>query len=144
MRKLVTGAGILLAWLGLAVGCGGARPGASSGVDTSTAVATESAPTGTTTTEVTTTSKPIRCLDAAGLADVEGHGLGPWSGIRHDPTYRIVVHRLAKPAKAPRVVAGEYAVTGSFKVVAVARGLIGDEGIQADALVQIVADCLGG
>jgi hypothetical protein len=59
-------------------------------------------------------------------------------------TYRIVVHKLVRPAKAPRVVAGEYAVTGSFKVGAVGRGFTGVEGIQADALVQIVADCLGG
>ena len=53
-----------------------------------------------------------------------------------------LVHKLAKPAKAPRVVAGEYALTGSFKVVAVGSGLFGNDGIQADALVQIVADCL--
>ena len=91
-----------------------------------------------------TTSKPIQCLDVAGLTAVEGDGAGPWSGSSHDSTYRIVVHKLAKPASAPRVVAGEYAVTGSFKVVAVGRGLTGDEGIQADALVQTVADCLGG
>ncbi len=91
-----------------------------------------------------TTSKPIRCLGAAGLTAVEGDGAGPWSGSSHDSTYRIVVHKLAKPARAPRVVAGEYAVTGSLKVVAVGRGLTGDEGIQADALVQTVADCLGG
>ena len=65
-----------------------------------------------------------------------------WTGSHQSPAYRIVVHKLAKPAKAPRVVAGEYAVTGSFKVVAVGRGLIGNDGIQADALVQTVAECL--
>ena len=90
------------------------------------------------------TSEPIRCLDAAGLTAFEGRGAGPWSGSSHDSTYRIVIHKLAKPARAPRVVAEEYAVTGSFKIVAVGRGLTGDEGIQADALVQTVADCLGG
>ena len=58
--------------------------------------------------------------------------------------YAIVVHKLRKPAKAPRVVAGEYALTGSFKVVAVGTGLTGVEGLEADALVQMVADCLGG
>jgi hypothetical protein len=142
MRKPVTAVGILLAALVLATGCGGGSQRASSGVETSTAAAA-SAPAET-TTEVTKASKPIRCLDAAGLTGSEGGGAGPWSGSGHDSTYRIVVHKLAKPSRAPRVVAGEYAVTGSFKVVAVGRGLIGDEGIQADALVQTVAECLGG
>jgi hypothetical protein len=118
-----------------AVGCGG---------DDETPPEATPAETAATATPATT-SKPIRCLDAAGLTAVEGGGAGrPWSGSSHDSTYRIVVHKLAKPARAPRVVAGEYAVTGSFKVVAVGRGLTGDEGLQADALVQTVADCLGG
>jgi hypothetical protein len=144
MRKPVTAVGILLASLVLATGCGGGSQRASSGVETSTAAAAESSPTETTTTEVTRTSMPIRCLDAAGLTAVEWGGAGgPWSGSSDDSTYRIVVHKLAKPAREPRVVAGEYAVTGSFKVVAVGRGLTGDEGLQADSLVQIVADCLG-
>jgi len=143
MRKPVTAVGILLASLVLATGCGGGSQRASSGVETSTAAAAESAPAET-TTEVSKTSKPIRCLHAAGLTAFEGRGAGPWSGSSNGSTYRIVVHKLAKPARAPRVVAGEYAVTGSFKIVAVGRGLIGDEGIQADALVQTVADCLGG
>ena len=136
--------GILLVGLALAAGCGEGSQGASSGVETSTAVATESGPTETTTTEVATMSRPIRCLDAAGLSQVGERKAGVWIGNHAAPTFAIVVHKLAVPATAPRVVAGEYALTGSFKIVAVGRGLIGDEGIEADALVQTVADCLGG
>jgi hypothetical protein len=99
-----------------------------------------------TTTEITQTvvsSEVLGCLEQAGLSSVEESDVDTWRGLHNGPSYAIVVHKLMKPAKAPRVVAGEYAVTGSFKVVAVGTGLIGDEGIQADALVQTVADCLG-
>jgi len=135
--------GILLAGLALAAGCGEGSQGASSSVETSTPVATESRPAETTITqELATTSRPIRCLDAAGLSQVGKRKAGVWIGKHAAPTFAIVVHKLAVPAKAPRVVAGEYALTGSFKIVAVGRGFVGDEGIQADALVQTVADCL--
>ena len=99
-----------------------------------------------TTTEITQTivsSEVLGCLEQAGLSSVGESDVDTWRGLHTGPSYAIVVHKLMKPAKAPRVVAGEYAVTGSFKVVAVGTGLIGDEGIQADALVQTVADCLG-
>ena len=85
----------------------------------------------------------LACLERRGYPSVKERDVDTWGGLHNGPSYAIVVHKLVKPAKAPRVVAGEYAVTGSFKVVAVGTGLIGDEGIQADALVQIVADCLG-
>ncbi len=134
---------ILLSAVALAAGCGGGGKKDSSH-ETSIGVATESGPAETSATNETGASKPIGCLDAAGLSSVEGRGVGLWSGRHENPAYRIVVHKLARPARAPRVVAGEYAITGSFKVVAVARGLRGNDGIQADALVQIVADCLGG
>jgi hypothetical protein len=129
--------GIVLALVAYTAGCAGGSDKAARD-ETSTAAETMSTPAGS--------RKPLRCLDAAGLANVEERGAGLWSGVHDSPTltYRIVVHKLMHPVKAPRVVAGEYAVTGSFKVVAVGRGFIGVEGIQADALVQIVADCLGG
>ena len=129
--------GIVLALVACTAGCAGGSDKAARD-ETSTAVATTSTPAGS--------RKPIQCLHAAGLSNVEEGGPGLWSGAHGSTTltYRIVVHKLMKPAKAPRVVAGEYAVTGSFKVVAVGRGFIGVEGFEADALVQIVADCLGG
>ena len=127
--------GIVLTLIACTAGCGGGGNKAARD-ETSIAVATEP-------THVDS-SKPSQCLDAAGLSEVKERDVGLWSGLHHGPAYAIVVRKLMKPAKAPRVVAGEYAVTGSFKIVAVARGLTGDEGIQADALVQIVADCLGG
>jgi hypothetical protein len=127
--------GIVLTLIACTAGCGEGSDKAARD-ETSTAVATESAPA--------ESSKPIQCLDAAGLSDATERDVGLWSGLHHGPAYAIVVHKLRKPAKAPRVVAGEYVVTGSFKVVAVGTGLTGDEGIQADALVQTVADCLGG
>jgi hypothetical protein len=97
----------------------------------------------TETTEVTTTSAPIRCLDAAGLSDVEERDVAVWRGLHEGPAYAIVVHKLRKPANAPTVVAGTYVVTGRFKVAAEGTGLTSTEGLQADALVQEVADCLG-
>ena len=111
------------------------------GPDEEANVATET----TKTTEVTTTSAPIfACLDAAGLSDVEEQAVGLWRGFHDGPSYAIVVHKLPKPAKAPTVVAGAYAMTGQFKVAAEGEGLTTDEGLWADALVQEVAACLGG
>jgi len=127
--------GIVLALTACSAGCGGGGDTAAQD-ETSTGVTTEPMPA--------RSGRPIRCLGAAGLSDVEERDVGLWEGLHDRPAYAIVVHKLRKPAKAPRVVAGEYAVTGSFKVVAVGSGFVGDEGIQADALVQTVADCLGG
>jgi hypothetical protein len=125
-------------------GCGGSDSESSDTIETTTTV--EATQTATETTQTIISSEVLGCLDAAGLSNVEEGGPGLWSGVHDTPTltYRIVVHKLTKTAKAPKVVAGEYAVTGSFKVVAVGRGFIGIQGIEADALVQIVADCLGG
>jgi hypothetical protein len=113
-------------------GCGGGDP--------------ESSETQTTTetTQTIMSSKVLGCLENAGLSNVEERDVGLWGGLHNGSAYAIVVHKLRKPAKAPRVVAGEYALTGSFKVVAVGTGLTGVEGLEADALVQLVADCLGG
>jgi hypothetical protein len=97
----------------------------------------------TETTEVTTTSDPIRCLDAAGLSDVEERDVDIWRGFDDGSSYAIIVHKLAAPAKAPTVVAGSYALTGPFKVAAEGTGLTIAEGLEADGLVQEVADCLG-
>jgi outer membrane murein-binding lipoprotein Lpp len=144
MREKLTLAAIVLASLVCAAGCGGSSDEAS-GDETSTAVVTETATAETTTTtEVTTRNDPIRCLDAAGLSDVEERDVGVWRGLHEDPAYAVVVHKLAKPAKAPIVVAGTYAVAGSFKVAAEGEGLGLEEGLLADALVQDVAACLGG
>jgi hypothetical protein len=96
----------------------------------------------TETAEVTTTSDPIRCLDAAGLSDAEERD-DLWRGFHDGSSYAIVVHKLSTPAKAPTVVAGTYAVTGPYKVVAEGAGLTVEEGLEADALVQEVAACLG-
>jgi type II secretory pathway pseudopilin PulG len=98
----------------------------------------------TTETEGTTTRAPIRCLDDAGLSDVEERDVDLWRGFHDRPFYAVIVHKLARPAKAPIVVAGAYAVTGPFKVVAEGTGLTSGEGLEADALVQEVAACLGG
>lgn len=97
----------------------------------------------TETAEVTTTSDPIRCLDAVGLSDVEERDVDLWRGFHDGSSYAIIVHKLSTPAKAPTVVAGTYAVTGPFKVVAEGAGLTVEEGLEADALVQEVAACLG-
>jgi len=134
-EERLTLVGIVLTLIVCTAGCGGSSDEAARD-ETSTAVGTESPPA--------ESSKPSRCLDAAGLSDVKQRNVGLWGGLHHGPAYAIVVHKLMKPAKAPRVVAGEYVVTGSFKVVAVGTGLLGDQGIEADALVQTVADCLGG
>jgi hypothetical protein len=143
MREKLTPAAIVLASLACAAGCGGSSD-KTSGDETSTAVVTESAPAETTaTTQVTMRSHPIRCLDAVGLSDVEKQDVGLWRGLHENPAYAIVVRKLARPAKAPMVVAGTYAVTGSFKVAAEGEGLGIQEGLLADALVQDVAACLG-
>jgi hypothetical protein len=123
-------------------GCGGSDSDSSETTETTTTV--EATQTTTETTQTIVSSHVLACLEQAGLSGVEEGDVDTWRGVHSDPSYAIVVHKLMKPAKAPRVVAGEYVVTGSFKVVAVGRGLMGDEGIQADALVQTVADCLGG
>jgi hypothetical protein len=135
--------GILLALLALA-GCGGSGGEAHPTSQETPMDAVTASSSAEKMKEAAAASKAIRCLDAAGLSDVKKRDLGLWGGLHDHPTYAILVHKLAKPAKAPRVVAGEYAVTGSFKVVAVGRGLMGYDGIQADALVQTVAECLGG
>ena len=48
-----------------------------------------------------------------------------WLGYHDEPLYTITIHKLATPAKAPTVVAGTYAVTGSFKVAAQGESLAG-------------------
>lgn len=141
MRDRLTVVGVMLGLLVITAGCGKEGTGEAARDESSTVAATES-PADTSPGDATT-RKPIRCLDAAGLADVKEVEAGLWSGLHRGPAYTVVVHRLAKPAKAPFVVAGEYAETGSFKVVAQGRGLTSQEGIEADASVQIVADCLG-
>jgi hypothetical protein len=123
-------------------GCGESDSESSATTDTTTTV--EATQTTTETTQTIVSSNVLGCLEQAGLSGVEESDVDTWRGFHNGPSYAIVVHKLAIPAKAPRVVAGEYVVTGSFKVVAVGRGLMGDEGIQADALVQTVGDCLGG
>ena len=102
----------------------------------------EAAPTETAPME--TTGKPIRCLVAVGLIDVGRQQADLWRGLQDRRSYSIVIRRLAKPAKAPTVVAGTYAVAGSFRVVAEGEGLSEADGLEADARVQEVADCLGG
>ena len=96
-----------------------------------------------TTATTTASAAPIRCLDAAGLSDVEEEGAGLWRGSHVAPLYAIVVHKLATPVRTPKVVAGTYALTGQFKVAAEGTDLTSEEGLEADALVQEVADCLG-
>ena len=88
--------------------------------------------------------KAISCLESVGLSNVEESEVGTWRGFHDGPSYAIVVHQLPKPAKAPTVVAGTYAVTGRFKVAAEGEGLTVDEGLGADYLVKDVAACLGG
>ena len=98
----------------------------------------------TETAEASTTGDPIGCLDAACLSGVEERDTDLWRGVHDGPSFAIMVHRLPTPAKARTVVAGTYAVTGSFKVSAEGSGLTTNEGLWADALVQEVATCLGG
>jgi hypothetical protein len=113
-------------------GCGGSDPESSDAQTT-----TE------TTQTIVSNDNPLACLEEAGLSNVEEREVGVWRGLHESPGFAIVVHKLRKPAKAPSVVAGAYAVTGSFKVAAEGTGLP-NWGLDADVLVQEVADCLGG
>jgi len=123
-------------------GCGGSDSESS---DTSETTATvEATPTTTETTQTIVSNAPLACLEEAGLSNVEEREVGLWRGYHDESPYAITIHKLAKPAKAPTVVAGTYALTGRFKVAAEGEGLSGFEGLEADALVQDVAACLGG
>ena len=104
----------------------------------------ETTPTTTTAETGVLARQAITCLEASGLSSVEESEVGTWRGFHEGPSYAIIVHMLPKPAKAPTVVAGTYAVTGQFKVAAVGEGLTVDEGLWADTLVKDVAACLGG
>ena len=95
-------------------------------------------------TGATSASEAMRCLQGAGLSEVEEQAAGLWRGFHDGPFYTITVRKLATPARAPEVVAGTYVVTGRFKVAAKGEGLTSAEGLQADLLVQLVADCLRG
>jgi hypothetical protein len=103
----------------------------------------------TTVTSATTGTELVArqattCLETAGLSSVEESEVDTWRGFHEGPSYAIIVHKLPKPAKAPTVVAGTYAVTGQFKVAAEGEGLTIDEGLWADSLVKDVVACLGG
>jgi hypothetical protein len=135
VSRFVVAAALLLTL----TGCGG-----SGSVSSQSTGASET--TGLTTAETKNTivsSKALGCLEQAGLSGVEERAGDTWRGFHDGPSYAIVVHKLATPAKAPTVVAGMYAVTGQFKVSAEGEGLTNQEGLEADALVQEVADCLG-
>ena len=113
--------------------------------DTSETTATvEATQTTTETTQTIASNHPLACLEEAGLSNVEERDADFWRAYHDEPLYAITIHKLATPAKAPIVVAGTYAVTGSFKVAAEGTGLTSQEGLEADALVQDVAACLGG
>lgn len=121
-------------------GCGGSDSESS---DTSEATATvEATQAPTETVQTISSNDPLACLAEAGLSNVEEREVGLWRGLHEDPAFAIVVHKLGKPSKAPIVVAGAYAMTGSFKVAAEGTGLP-NWGLDADFLVQEVADCLG-
>ena len=123
-------------------GCGGSDSESS---DTSEATATvEVTPTTTETTQAIDSNHPLACLEEAGLTNVEEPDVDFWRGYHAEAPYAITIHKLAKPAKASTVVAGTYALTGRFKVAAEGEGLSGFEGLEADALVEEVAACLGG
>lgn len=121
-------------------GCGGSDSESSETTETTTTV--EATQTTTETTQTIVSSDVLGCLDQAGLSGVEQSEVDTWRGLHNGPSYAIVVHKLATPAKAPKVVAGTYAVTGRFKVAAQATGLTSEDGLLADALMQEVADCL--
>ena len=104
----------------------------------------ETTVTTTTTGSEIPAGQAITCLENVGLSSVEESEVDTWRGLHVGPAYAITVHKLPKPAKAPTVVAGTYAVTGRFKVAAEGEGLTMDEGLWADSLVQEVAACLGG
>ena len=131
----------VLALILVLAGCGGSDSESS---DTSETTATVGATQTTTeTTQTIMSSEVLGCLEEAGLSNVEEREVGLWRGLHEDPAFAIVVHKLRKPARAPIVVAGAYAVTGSFKVAAEGTRLP-NWGLDADFLVQEVADCLGG
>ena len=92
-------------------GCGGSDPESSDAQTT-----TE------TTQTIVSNDNPLACLEEAGLSNVEEREVGVWRGLHESPGFAIVVHKLRKPAKAPIVVAGAYALTGSFKVAAEGTG----------------------
>jgi hypothetical protein len=122
-------------------GCGDSDSESSEASETAATV--EETRTTTETTQTIVSSKVRGCLEqAAGLADVREQEVGLWRGLHDDPAFAIVVRKLAKPAKAPIVVAGAYVTTGRFKVAAEGTGLP-NWGLEADFLVQQVADCLG-
>ena len=130
----------VLALVLVLAGCGGSDSESS---DTSETTATVGATQTTTeTTQTIKSSEVLGCLEEAGLSNVEEREVGLWRGLHEGPAFAIVVHKLRKPARAPIVVAGAYAVTGSFKVAAEGTGLP-NWGLDADFLVQEVADCLG-
>ena len=130
----------VLALILVLAGCGGSDSESS---DTSETTATVGATQTTTeTTQTIKSSEVLGCLEEAGLSNVEEREVGLWRGLHEGPAFAIVVHKLRKPARAPTVVAGAYAVTGSFKVAAEGTGLP-NWGLDADFLVQEVADCLG-
>ena len=131
---------VAIALLLALAGCGGSDSASSTTTDASQTTG----PSTAATTQTIVSSEALRCLEQAGLSDVEERAVDTWRGFHEGPAYAIVVHKLAKPAKAPMVVAGTYAVAGSFKVAAEGTGLTNQEGLEADALVQDVAACLGG
>ena len=131
----------VLALILVLAGCGGSDSESS---DTSEATATvEATQAPTEATQTIMSSEVLGCLEEAGLSNVEEREVGLWRGLHEGPAFAIVVHKLRKPARAPTVVAAAYAVTGSFKVAAEGTGLP-NWGLDADFLVQEVADCLGG
>lgn len=130
----------LVALILVLAGCGGSDSESS---ETETTTTVEATQTTTETTQTIVSSKVLGCLEQAGLSGVEESDVKTWRGFHKRPSYAIVVHKLATPAKALTVVAGAYALSGPFKVVAEAEGLNGIEGFGADSLVQEVATCLG-
>ena len=137
----------VLALILVLAGCGGSDSESSDTSETTATVGatqttTETTQTTTETTQTIMSSEVLGCLEEAGLSNVEEREVGLWRGLHEDPAFAIVVHKLRKPARAPIVVAGAYAVTGSFKVAAEGTGLP-NWGLDADFLVQEVADCLG-
>ena len=131
----------VLALILVLAGCGGSDS-ESSGTSGTTATVGATQTT-TETTQTIMSPEVLGCLEEAGLSNVEEREVGLWRGLHEGPAFAIVVHKLRKPARAPTVVAGAYAVTGSFKVAAEGTGLP-NWGLDADFLVQEVADCLGG
>ena len=131
----------VLALILVLAGCGGSDSESSDRSETTATVGATQ--TTTETTQTIVSSDVLGCLEEAGLSNVEEREVGLWRGLHEGPAFAIVVHKLRKPARAPTVVAGAYAVTGSFKVAAEGTRLP-NWGLDADFLVQEVADCLGG